>query len=55
MKKCRLIKDTFIVGLGTIKAGTEYAVDRESHSSVYINLSRRIILKLSRKNVQKIY
>lgn len=54
MKKVKLLNDTYIQGYGTIKAGTQFKVERFNSRYVYVKLGN-CELQLSRKEVEKVY
>lgn len=55
MRKIRVIKDMYIQGLGTIKAGAEYKVERYSTRYVYVILKEGVTMQFGRKDVEKVY
>ena len=55
MRKIKVIKDMYIQGWGTIKAGTEYKVDRYNTRYVYVILKDGVTMQFRRKDVEKVY
>lgn len=55
MRKIRVKNDMYIQGWGTIKAGTEYKVDRYNTRYVYVMLKEGVTMQFGRKDVEKVY
>lgn len=54
MKKIKLKKDLYIMGVKTLLAGTEFKVDKYNSRYVYVTFIG-CTLRLPRKDVEKIY
>ena len=55
MRKIRLKEDIPIMGVGTIPAGEEFMVERFNKRFVYVSVFNGCELRLSRKEVEKVY